>query len=315
MLKRPNFSSFGDLQKFCLEKAALLREKGELETRPAAVNDLAPVQTEDARLAESSQLAMPFPTSPEGKVCAPNDMIRSSFFGAIERGERRRINDFAVAGPNNITILLNGWRLDQIDAEIFFWLHDRASGTKPGEFIHFKLWDLLKHLGYEKPGGVDYEFIKNRLTQMHDTTVRYKTDRGVGGVGNLIRFFDIEETTKEAIVQTNEHMRRFFNSTTHLSTEHTASLKGSPLALWLYRVISSHAEWTPMLVKTVLERSGSKSTLIKHFKQNLNRALEKLKEKGHIHSYTFQRGVGGELLHISRTPSPTQIRHLARRPT
>ena len=94
------------------------------------------------------------------------------------------------------------------------------------------------------------------------------------------------------------------------STGNSASgLRGKPLALWLHGFYASHAAPYSLTVAYLHKLSGSRTKQLKHFKQNLIRALRDLEAVGAIQAFEIR----DELVHVRTVPSKSQQKHLAAR--
>jgi len=86
-------------------------------------------------------------------------------------------------------------------------------------------------------------------------------------------------------------------------------LRRKPLALWLHGWLSSNAQNYPTKLDTIRALSGSTNKQAAGFKRHLQDALSDLVTVGFLDGY----GIDGDLVSVTRTPSPTQARHLARK--
>ena len=90
------------------------------------------------------------------------------------------------------------------------------------------------------------------------------------------------------------------------------ALAAKPLAQWLHGFFSSHAAPKPIKVETLHRLSGSEAGELKHFTQALKAALEALEKASAAAGQVFAWRIEGGVLHVTRTPSPSQKRHLER---
>jgi len=84
------------------------------------------------------------------------------------------------------------------------------------------------------------------------------------------------------------------------------------LARWLQLWLESHAENFATGVATIRTRCGSTNGSLRSFRQQLREALEGLREAGVIHHWAID---AGDLVHIDRTPSDSQIAHVLKKKT
>ena len=96
---------------------------------------------------------------------------------------------------------------------------------------------------------------------------------------------------------------------TQIDWEQRQRLRGKPLALWLHGFYASHAAPYLLTVAYLHKLSGSRTKQLKHFKQNLVRALRDLEAVGAIQAFEIR----DELVHVRTVPSKSQQKHLAAR--
>jgi hypothetical protein len=108
---------------------------------------------------------LPFPDCPDDRRAAPNDMLRSSLFGAIKRGPRRFLRDHELPAPSGWKLYYTGERLDQIDLDIWLEVMHRCRSTVPGSEVRFTLRSILRALGHGD-GASAYKFLEKRLKGM-----------------------------------------------------------------------------------------------------------------------------------------------------
>ena len=156
--------------------------------------------------------------------------------------------------------------------------------------------DLEESLDRLRRGSVDLEWeVKDR---------RYRFS------GSLIAYYIREATTKTYKVTFAKEILTLFApaSWTQLEWDERQAIKGKPLAQWLHSYYSTHAAPFPVSVGFLHEKSGSPTTLLKHFKTELRNALETLQTTLKW-TVTWDRN----LVTVSRTPSAAQTRHIAKK--
>jgi hypothetical protein len=254
-----------------------------------------------------------FPQWPDDRRGAPNALIRSAVFGVVRKGRRKRIVKMPIASPAGYEVTLTGWRLDQHDCDIWLEVMHLARDTKPGDSVRFSWRGLLRSLGRSDDGSANREWLKSRLEALAETTIGYKGQRSFGVLGALISSFHVDDETGEGVVRTNPEIRPLWESITHLDIRQRQALGQNQLAKAMHAVLSSHADWLPMRLDTLMERVGAEYDRLRAFKESLKEVLEDFVRRGWIHSYAFTPGTGGELLEIDKIPTPTQQRILAKR--
>jgi len=112
----------------------------------------------------------------------------------------------------------------------------------------------------------------------------------------------------------NPEFARFFDAAFYTLFDCKDRLKlkgrGSEFAKWLHLLIIGNAEQYAYKVETLHEKSGSKDKSLKSFRQKLRQALDLLKEAEIITAWRIDEA---DLVHIERTPSPSQQKHLAKK--
>lgn len=254
-----------------------------------------------------------FPQWPEDRRGAPNSMIRSAVFGVVRKGRRERITKMPVAGPAGYEITVTGWRLDQHDCDIWLEVMHLARNSKPGDSIRFTMHALLKNLGRSAEGKSNYQWLKQRLEALAETTIAFDSEHEFGVMGALISSFRIDRETGEGVVRTNPEIRPLWESITHLDIEQRLALGQNQLGKSLHAILASHAEWVPMRLDTLMHRVGAQYASIRFFKRDLKGVLDDFMTRGWISNYAFVAGSGGDLLELQKIPSPTQSRSLERR--
>jgi len=255
-----------------------------------------------------------FPELPDDRRPAPNAVVRSAVFGVVRRGRRQRVTDMQVAAPQGWEIAITGWRLDQLDLDIWLEIMHAAGGCQPGSDVRFQLHTLMKRLGHKNRGGTsNYDSLKGRLRQLAQTTVSFASGSREGVAGAFFAGFAIDNTTGEGICITNPLLRPLFEDITHLNIEQRRALGQNQLAKALHALLASHAEWLPMRVETLMRRVGAEYASLRFFKRDLKGVLENFLGRGWIRSYGFTAGASGDLLELVKVPTPSQQRALAGR--
>jgi len=255
-----------------------------------------------------------FPELPDDRRPAPNAVVRSAVFGVVRRGRRQRVTDMQVAAPQGWEIAITGWRLDQLDLDIWLEIMHAAGGCQPGSDVRFQLHTLMKRLGHKtREGTSNYDSLKGRLRQLAQTTVSFASGSREGVAGAFFAGFAIDNTTGEGLCITNPLLRPLFEDITHLNIEQRRALGQNQLAKALHALLASHAEWLPMRVETLMRRVGAEYASLRFFKRDLKGVLENFLGRGWIRSYGFTAGASGDLLELVKVPTPSQQRALAGR--
>lgn len=123
-----------------------------------------------------------------------------------------------------------------------------------------------------------------------------------------------DEATQEWVIVLDPNLATLFaaDQYTRLQWGVRRALAAKPLAQWLHGFFSSHAAPKPIKVETLHRLSGSEAGELKHSTQALKAALEALEKASAAAGQVFAWRIEGGVLHVTRTPSPSQKRHLER---
>ena len=250
------------------------------------------------------------PLWPEAKRGAPNAVLRSALFAAIQgKGRRWLMSEELLATQQGITIRFTGTQLDQSDLDVWEQALHLARQQPLGKQCHFTAHAFLKALG-RQTGKKDHKWLKSTFSRLSATDVQI-THEGRTYFGSLIESGMRDENTGRYVVEINPKLAAFFGSArwTQIDWEQRQALRRKPLALWLHGFYASHAEPFPVTVAYLHKLSGSQTKQLKHFKQNLAQALRDLQAAGAIRGFEIR----DDLVHVWTVPSKSQRKHLAAR--
>jgi hypothetical protein len=130
-------------------------------------------------------------------------------------------------------------------------------------------------------------------------------------MGTLMRHAKLNEETKQWEVILEEDLLKLYESGyTAIDWEQRMALGRNNLAKWLHGHYSSHAKPLPYKVETIKEMCGSDIKELYKFRQLLKKAHDALKAVGAIESWEIDKN---DLMQVTRTPSDSQRRHLAKK--
>lgn len=292
---------------------------GVITVQPGARVGEAPTEKKPAteKKPELSVTIVRLPMWPAAVRAAPNGVLRSALFGVAERGGSNQLMVVEhIASVEGIELFYTGPRLDQTDFDVYQALLHLCRHQAMGERCEFTAHELLRALGRCDTGGArgSRKVLDRQLSRMNATAVRIKVGR-YSYEGSLIGEIARDEATKRYVVVVNPKLRPLFevDQYTQLDWEVRRALMGKPFAQWLHGFYSSHAEPFALSLDKLRELSGSKSTQRFHFKAKLVKALGELAKALEANGQPFVYGIEGELVHVTRTPSRSQRKSLARR--
>lgn len=212
---------------------------------------------------------------------APNDLLRSAFFPAIQSKDRQFINNEVIATLDGVTIRLKGEQLNQDDLDTFLAAQAIAQGQPTTLQGQSSERALLKMLGRRR-GNKASKALWDSVVRLRSSTFILESKRGKYA-GGLIDDAYREEGSREYVWRMNPRLNALLNGgATFLALETRQKLAGKPLAQWLQANYASHATPHAYSVTKLRELSGSKTSALKHFRASLRRALDDLVAIGEI---------------------------------
>ena len=227
---------------------------------------------------------------------APNDLLRSAFFPAIQSKDRQFINNEVIATLDGATIRLKGEQLNQDDLNTFLAVQTIAQEQPTTLQGRSSERALLKMLGRTK-GKTNVKALWDSVVRLRSATFILESKRGKYA-GGLIDDAYREEGTREYVWRMNPRLNALLNGgATFLALETRQKLAGKPLAQWLQANYASHVTPHAYSVTKLRELSGSKTAALKDFRKMLRRALDDLKAIGEITDWEID---GRDLVHITK---------------
>ena len=259
------------------------------------------------------------PTWPEGVRGVPNVILRSALFGALRRGPRGYVKTERMASVEGIEIFYTGQRLDQGDLDVWEILVHVARHLDLGNALRVTAYDLLMLLGQRDTGGRKGSrgTLDARITRMNASAVRVRLAGRYSYEGSLLEHVCRDEETRHYVIALNQKLLTLFGQSEYTLVDWTIrrALDGKPLAQWLHRFYSSHANPYPIAVATLHKLCGSEAKQLFHFRLELRKALNAVADAYSANHQSFHAEIIADLVHIQRTPSPAQRKHLAKKPT
>ena len=259
------------------------------------------------------QFPLPFP---EDSPPVSNVIARSALFAAVKSKDRRMMRNEVVASQEGIQISFSGEQFNQDDHDTFMQLVKLASGRPLGETVIVPANAILRTLG-RATGKSQHEQLRADFKRLFEGSVVIKT-KDFEYFGHLID--DALQDTREVAhrrhwaYRLNPRLVTLFAPTRYTlnNWETRQQLSQKDLARWLQLWLESHAQNFATGVDVIRERCGSRNGTLYGFRQQLRQALDALKEAGVIHNWALD---AGDLVHIDRTPSDSQLGHVRKKTT
>jgi hypothetical protein len=263
---------------------------------------------EAPRIAEIVQL----PLWPEPARGAPNDILRSALFAAIQGKGREFLKQRLIAAYDGIQIKYTGEQLEQSDLDVWEYVLHLARQHPLGTVCHFKGATFLKAI-CRSTGKKNYQWLDGVLSRLTACEVRIEHRGFIHGRG-LVIAHDTDTKTRLYKVSIDPDTAKLYAAGwTAINWEQREQLRRQPLALWLHGYYATHVKPLPVKVDTLRNLSGSKAKALRNYRQQLRKALDELKTIGAIASWQID---AADLVTVDRGAAITasQRRHLRARP-
>lgn len=239
----------------------------------------------------------------------PNAVLRGALFTVSK--EREVLKELTpVASVDGIEIRYMGQRLNQVDLDLWEMLLHLQRMQPLGNRVEFTAYSMLKALG-RGTSGADHEALNNGLARLigSATEIKWVKERKAF-VGALVSSFYRDDDTGRYVVKFNQDMANLYgHGHTYIDWEQRQSLGQNSLAKWLHGFYSSHASPYDYKVETLQKLCGSAASL-REFRRLIKTALAKLEGIGAISDWLVDPET--DLVSVSKKPSATQRKHLAR---
>lgn len=252
------------------------------------------------------------PLWPEPVRAVPNGFLRSALFGAVKKGARAYLERAEIHAQDGITIRYTGARLDQGDLDVWETVLHIVRLQALGGECRTTAYQLLKALG-KTDTGKNRDTLDRRLSRMNATGLDVKVGR-YSYEGSLIDEVYRDEDSRAYIIRLNPKLRALFEPDQFTQVEWAVrhAIDGHQLAQWLHGYYASHAKPFPVRVETLHKLCGSEAERMDHFREKLRKALDAVAEASEAHGQSFAYDIRGDLVHVQRTPSGPQRRHLSK---
>jgi hypothetical protein len=286
--------------------------KEELEARMAAMAQKSSEQNQPPPGPVPVQTVVQLPLWPDAVRGAPNATVRSALFGVIRRGRREYVEGqkISISTVEGISILYTGPRLDQNDLDVWLQCLHLAREQALGTQIYFSAYSFLKGIDRTPKGKHNHEWLQGAFRRLMGAVVEIKIGKRAYA-GQLIKDWYRDEETGENVLILNPKLIDLFadDGWTAVDWLQRMALRGHQLAQWLHAFYSTHADPYPMKVDTLRRLCGSGNEKLFHFREKLREALEAMAKATGWDWWIDE----DDLVHIEKTPTPSQQRHLIRR--
>lgn len=275
--------------------------------RKAAKEAKPELEAPPAPLVEKKGEVIPFPVFPDSSRAVVNILARSSLFSAIQGKDRQLVWNKKIAGDGGNEMLWSGQELNQDDHDTLLQLVKMASHQPFGTYVTVPAHAILT--GLERgTGGRQHKQLAGEIDRMTKGSVEIDTPK-IRYIGHLIDDAAQDKTKRYWVYRINPLLAACYarDAYTLMDWGGRKTLQGKDLARWLQAYFVTHAEPYPVKVETLWRLSGSKAKNLFHFRLRLRKALDDLKGNGDISAWEID---AGDLVHVTRTPSPPQARHL-----
>jgi len=220
----------------------------------------------------------------------PNVIARSALFNARRQNTpRNMVKNLLVSTVMDVRIEYTGEELRQDDQTVLMQLIQLTQWQDLDDYVVFTAYSFLKSIGWPTTSHY-YNKLLTVIKRLNATGVTVAAG-GYVYCGSLIRYFAyLDEITHEKVqewkVGLEPKIIKLFegNAYCHIAWDQRTTLK-KPLAQWLQAYYATHKEPYPVKIETIRDLSGSKSLLLKKFKQTLKSALDELLSVDFLKSY------------------------------
>lgn len=250
------------------------------------------------------------PLWPEPARGVPNVALRSALFGVVKKGTRHYLKKEKIYSQADIELFYTGEQLDQGDLDLHETVTHVCRVQALGSECRVTAYQLLKLMG-KGDTGPNRDTLDARLTRMKATAICVSVGR-YSYEGSLIDEVWRDKNTKEYVIVLNPKLAALFESDqfTLVDWNVRRALSGKQLAQWLHGYYASHAKPFPVSVSMLHDLCGSDIVRIDHFREKLKTALDAVVAISEAKGYTFSYTIVDDLVHVEKTPSKAQKKHL-----
>ncbi len=239
------------------------------------------------------------PSWSETKRGAPNSLIRSALFSAIQGKDRRYMEEEILYVQKGIMIKFTGNQLNQEDLTLWETLVHLARQHPLGSECVFTAHSILKELGLPT-GGKNHKVLHRGIIRLTACAVEI-THEGKLFFDSMIEGGVKDEVTHSYKIKLNRDLIRLFGDTqwTAIDWQQRLALRRKPLAQFLHGYYSSHREPYPVKIETLRQLSGSRNKQAASFKRQIKAAHDDLKGVEFLIDYE----IAGKIVEVQRIPA------------
>ncbi|WP_348944391.1 plasmid replication initiator TrfA [Chitinibacter sp. FCG-7] len=245
----------------------------------------------------------------------PNVLLRSALFGIQYRRQPEYLERKLIFALSGTSVFYTGPSLDQFDLTVWESVLHATRARHLGDECSVTAYQLLKLIRLEDTGP-NRKLLNRRLSRLNATALDIQNG-ALAYEGSLIDSVTRDHATRHYVIKLNPKLRYLFEKDqwTALDWELRQQLAGHPLALWLHGFYSTHAKPYAYSVDTLHSLCGSENRDPYGFKRDLRSAFALITTVAASHSQVFQATFEGNLVHVTRTPTPSQKKYLQRHKT
>lgn len=212
-----------------------------------------------------------------------------------------------LATVEGVEIRFTGWQLDQSDMDVWETVVHLSRSLAVGERVEFAANAILSALGRGN-GKSQHEWLKETVARLYSGGVEITVGRHTY-FGTLLKGARDEVTGRYVVELESKLLTMYQAGWTQVEWSQRCTLRRKPLALWLHGWYCTHAKPYPIKVETLRKLSGSRNSQLASFRRQVVKALEDIQSVGAIKAWELR----DNLVCVTRTPTPTQKKHLAKK--
>ena len=224
----------------------------------------------------------------EKERAMPNELLRSSLFGSVKRGLRKRVIDKPLICWGGVSITFSGTELDQGDCDVFFEILNLIKQQGKSK-VHFSVYSLLTSLG-KNQSGKSRQTLKRQMSRLVEGTIKIESATFVYE-GHLLNSFMYDKESKDYVSSANEDFLVMFKRGYARIDKTIRNELETSLAKGLYNFIATHRAPRPKPQRVKLEQLkeilGADGEM-KKFKFNVKTCMTQLQKQKVVTLWGFE---------------------------